>query len=242
MSAITGVRIVPASGRMCGVVGEDVVLRAVVTPDDATTPITYTWSANGLFVGQGTSEATYRFLTRGRHSISVTVENAVGGPFTAQGEVMVASQNIRDELYAILSGVALPDLGQVHDYKRWAVLRRDYLNLYQKDGQIRGWDIEAGPFRVEQVEMRGSTPRVLRTRTFYVNGFLSWNDESESEKTAEELALVVADAIDGDEVLHQWCGYYHTAPVQLVAFEPRLIGNVLVHYIRLQVEVTVWTG
>jgi hypothetical protein len=51
---------------------------AAVDPSDATEPITYTWSEDGLVSGQGTSEVSYRWATTGTRVISVTVENCGG--------------------------------------------------------------------------------------------------------------------------------------------------------------------
>jgi len=61
--------------------GPSYTFTAVITPTNATPPITYTWSPQHLIGGQGTVSATYRWDTAGVYEISVEAENC-GGTFT----------------------------------------------------------------------------------------------------------------------------------------------------------------
>lgn len=86
---------------------------AEVDPVDATEPILYTWSEDGLEGGQGTDEASYRFATTGTHVISVTVRNC-GGSVSDSHEVVVSETPSCDEP---LTGVSVsgPDSGRTDE-------------------------------------------------------------------------------------------------------------------------------
>jgi hypothetical protein len=64
---------------------------AAPTPNDATTPLTYTWSADGLISGQSTYQATYSWAITGVHAISVTAENC-GGSATTHHTITLSAQ------------------------------------------------------------------------------------------------------------------------------------------------------
>ena len=72
--SVTGVNI---SGPVTGTVGADHTFAATVSPLDASTPITYTWSPEPVS-GQGTFAATYRWSTFGDKTITVTAVNCGG--------------------------------------------------------------------------------------------------------------------------------------------------------------------
>ncbi|MBN1890572.1 MAG: DUF11 domain-containing protein [Thermoflexales bacterium] len=66
------------SGPTDGQVGANYAFTATAAPPDATPPINYTWSSEGLVDGQGGRVATYRWTTAGAKTISVTASNAGG--------------------------------------------------------------------------------------------------------------------------------------------------------------------
>jgi hypothetical protein len=80
---------VTISGPGSGTTGVTVAFSATVDPGDATEPVIYTWSEEGLVGGQGTGEASYRWTTAGTHVISVTVQNC-GGLVSDGHEVAVS--------------------------------------------------------------------------------------------------------------------------------------------------------
>ena len=61
--------------------------QAVITPTDATEPITYTWTPEPES-GQGTAQAVYKWTTAGARSVTATVENC-GGVFEAARVVVI---------------------------------------------------------------------------------------------------------------------------------------------------------
>jgi len=81
---LTGVEI---TGPVTGTIGAALLFTAVVSPSDASTPITYTWSP-GPDGGQGTPAATYRWGTGGVKVIAIAAENS-GGPVTDEHEIAI---------------------------------------------------------------------------------------------------------------------------------------------------------
>jgi len=75
---ITGVSL---SGPSSGDTGETLTFNASPQPGNATTPIAYTWSSDGLVGGQGTNQATYRWTGAGAKTVQVTARNCGGEDF-----------------------------------------------------------------------------------------------------------------------------------------------------------------
>ncbi len=73
--AITGVTL---AGPTSGEPDTTYAFTATVQPANASTPINYTWSSDGLVGGQGTSHATYRWSQAGSYQVSVVVGNCGG--------------------------------------------------------------------------------------------------------------------------------------------------------------------
>jgi hypothetical protein len=67
--------------RWQGSAGPSYTFNAIITPTNATPPITYTWSSEHLVSGQGTASATYRWDAASVYEIRVEAENC-GGTFT----------------------------------------------------------------------------------------------------------------------------------------------------------------
>lgn len=84
---LTGVSI---SGPSSGNTEQTLTFTASPDPADATTPITYTWSTDGLVSGQGTATATYRWNTAGTKTVQVTASNC-GGSANASHSIEITS-------------------------------------------------------------------------------------------------------------------------------------------------------
>ncbi len=69
---LTGVGL---SGPASGQTGQDLTYAVSPQPTNATTPITYTWSTDGLVSGQGTTQAIYHWNSAGNHTVQVTGRN-----------------------------------------------------------------------------------------------------------------------------------------------------------------------
>ncbi|MGD8968233.1 MAG: PKD domain-containing protein [Anaerolineae bacterium] len=72
---ITGVNI---GGPTSGDINADYTFTATVVPSTATPPIAYVWSIDGLFSGQGTASATYRWSQAGHYQITLSASNCGG--------------------------------------------------------------------------------------------------------------------------------------------------------------------
>lgn len=69
---LTGISIV---GLDSGYTDIEYIFTAQPDPANATEPITYTWSTDGLVSGQGTTDTTYSWDTTGVYTVSVTAKN-----------------------------------------------------------------------------------------------------------------------------------------------------------------------
>jgi len=164
----------------------------------------------------------------------------------------LSESEVRARLYAIVNGVT--NVGEVYDYRRWAVLYSDLLNLYKTtiSGTVylRGWTVSCDGWP-ESTYLEGSYPDeesnaktiVVRRYTFKIRGYMGWNDANASEKTAIALVEDVIEALDNDDNLHRLGAiledyWGEIPPATLDVFEPRLFGNELVHYAEITQVVT----
>ncbi len=85
---LTGVSL---SGPAAGQTGQDLTYTVSPQPTSATTPITYTWSTDGLVSGQGTTQATYRWNSAGSKTVQVSGRNCGGQERSASQTVSVTA-------------------------------------------------------------------------------------------------------------------------------------------------------
>jgi len=78
---------VAISGPASGLINRSYTFNAVITPTDASRPITYTWSPAPA-AGQGTASASYTWPVSGTQTITLRVENC-GGVFTATHTIRI---------------------------------------------------------------------------------------------------------------------------------------------------------
>lgn len=197
----------------------------------------YVWSVDGLRSGQGTTTAIYKFSGDQigiAQDISVTA-NGILGTHT----LTVYDWRARGELKRVIDAVS--ETGNVYAYHRWAALRPDIINIFQTiiDGEktIRAWMVNGpGPLLSEQIEF-GYPPAEKNTMTWEILGYFAWNDDSISQMRAGDMTRKVMAAINADSVLHSDL-FYTVDLVQLIAFEPVMLANILVHRARLTIEIT----
>ena len=84
---LTGVSV---SGPSSGETGQTLTYNASPQPGNATTPITYTWSSDGLVSGQGTNQASYRWTGAGSKNVQVTARNCGGQDFDDSQSVNIS--------------------------------------------------------------------------------------------------------------------------------------------------------
>jgi len=105
---LTGVHIVGPAGVFTGTlyVGAIYSFTAVITPSDATRPITYTWLPAPESGGY-TDTALYQWATPDTYTITVTAENC-GGPVNAQRVITVHTQQHYIYLPSVIRSYAAP--------------------------------------------------------------------------------------------------------------------------------------
>ena len=80
------------SGRTSGYTDTLYTVTGVITPSDATEPITHTWAPQPES-GQGTDSASYEWATPGVYTITLTAKNC-GGPVSATHTITIPASPI----------------------------------------------------------------------------------------------------------------------------------------------------
>jgi hypothetical protein len=76
-------------GPTTGETDQNLTFTSRITPTNATTPITYTWSSNGLVSGQGSNTAVYNWSTSGQYQIVASAANC-GGAINDSHQIVIA--------------------------------------------------------------------------------------------------------------------------------------------------------
>lgn len=137
---------------------------------------------------------------------------------------------------------SIQDIGQVHDYFRWAIATDKFLSLFAYtpsygDKQIRGWEIT----RVAAPEHKRGA--FFRHHRFKISGYMSLKDSDATDKTFQQLVDGVCEVFrvadtgtaawqyrDGDAP--------EDSPAQVNIIEVRMFGAVLCHYTEITLSVT----
>ncbi len=126
---------------------------------------------------------------------------------------------------------AVPNIGVVYDYVRFAALWNNYLALFKTtisgSEVIRGWTITCIGF--DEVQLTYGNPgSIQRNYVYKIEGYFGLDDVNASEKAAmlivEDVVVTLRSNIESgsdDE------GNY---PASLTVFENRDFGGVLCHY------------
>ncbi len=85
---------VSVSGPGTGYTGEDLVYTASPSPANASLPIDYTWSTDGLVGGQGTDQATYNWDSGGWKTVRVTARNCGDTPHSDEMQVQITQMQL----------------------------------------------------------------------------------------------------------------------------------------------------
>ena len=127
---------------------------------------------------------------------------------------------------------AVPEIGVVHDYERWAKREADFAVLYVSGGQVRGWHVRKLSTR-RQSPARG---RYIVTHRWQIRGFMALDDAAATEKTFDDLVEAVELAFQADTDLGGVVGITivdDEAGIQVVESIPVLFAGVLCHSARL---------
>lgn len=146
---------------------------------------------------------------------------------------MPTEASVRAAIKAKVQGVT--NIGVVHDYERYANAMNEFRTLYQADiagvKQVRGWYIRRMTRR-ESSDYQGRHEVILGWR---VQGFMSLDDASASEKTFDSLVETLVDAFRADETLGGAVDSSivgEDAGLQIEDTGPVMFGGVLCHSAR----------
>jgi hypothetical protein len=127
---------------------------------------------------------------------------------------------------------AVPGIGVVHDYERWAADWATLVNLYVSNAKLNGWHVT----RKVTSEDWSALPVVERYHTFEISGIYALKDADASEKTFQSLVEAVMSALRHDYTLGGNC--LKAGPQKLATVETRMFGSVLCHV--AVIELPVW--
>jgi len=240
MVAVAGVTI---SGNAIDVVNNNITLTAMVSPANATLPVTYTWSTDGLQSGQDTTTAVYQWDDTDAGDAQTVTVNADNGEGDADDShtVTVYDWRARGEIHRVIDAVS--NTGNVYAYARWFVLRKDFVTLMQatidSDEVIRTFEISGpGALTPEQAEFYGDSVGAFQPLVWTIRGYFGHNDSNKSQIEAGAVTRAVILALNSDSTLHRGQIFYDSSLAVLTAFEPVLLGNTLVHRATIAVTVT----
>lgn len=150
----------------------------------------------------------------------------------------MSEATVRASLKTILQAVS--NIGQVHDYVRFASDWTAYLGLFKTtisgSDVIRGWTITSTAEGREGWIAGGSRDTyTAKTHTFIIRGYLGLDDSASTEKTARALVETVMDALDNGSIITG--NVINASLSQLTTFEPRVFGDVLCHYAEISQQV-----
>ena len=143
--------------------------------------------------------------------------------------------------------LTVEDVGQVHDYERYAEAWDEYVEFFAyKVGDmsiLRGWTIALE--RMEGKSEReaqegfggpGAASVVEATYLYRIRGYHAVNDKWESGKKFTTLTLQVLAALNAEPNLHSSNregganGIFYGPPVHDVPFDFRMFGDIVCHY------------
>lgn len=108
---------------------------------------------------------------------------------------MATTADLRAAILALVQSV--PNIGQVHDYERFAAGTKDFRLMYESAGKILGWHVRRGGFSAVQV-----ADGINQVRTEWkVRGFMSLDDAAQSEITFDSLVDALSVKLTRDPTL-----------------------------------------
>jgi len=137
----------------------------------------------------------------------------------------------RQNVFEIVS--AVPNVGVVHDYERWAADWNKFIELFRDPATstIRGWEICRTAMPSETI----SNIEESRTHGFVVKGYMGVNDSAATEKTFNGLIDAICNAFKGNHTLFGTCT--DAGPMSAEVIDTRMFGAVLCHYAELKIPV-----
>ncbi len=140
---------------------------------------------------------------------------------------------IKQAIVNVLNSV--PEIGKVQPYQRYAS-RNNKLDDFYKDepkGQIRGWFVRQGSWR-QSLQVASCSER---TRIWRIQGFMSLNDDQQSEVVFDDLLERINAAFMADRTLGgtvKRIGDNNEYGIQLDDVGPVMFAGVLCHGAKLR--------
>ena len=124
---------------------------------------------------------------------------------------------------------AIPNIGQVHDYERFARAEKDFRALYETSGKILGWNVR----RAQKIEHSPYMHRTMLTNSWQIRGFQGLDDAGRSEIAFDDLVEAIGDAFRDDitlgGVVETTIREDGTAAIQVEDSGPVMFCGVLCH-------------
>jgi hypothetical protein len=137
---------------------------------------------------------------------------------------------IRVGIYNIL--YAIPDIGMVHDYERWAVDWSKFISFFKTTiggiPQVRGWEIGRKSAAEEKIILGINNNANQITHNYRITGYMSIQDSAATEKTFTALLEAISAAFRADMTLNGACIYHQFIQHEMI--DARMFGDVLCHY------------
>jgi hypothetical protein len=147
---------------------------------------------------------------------------------------MSAAEAIREAIAARLE--AVPDIGIVHRYERYANQAGALAKHYQWQNQLRGWFVRRVAVAETPTSQLGGTR--IEDTTWMIRGYMALSDEAQSELVFDGLIEALRDAFRDDDTLGGTVAscWVRNGPagVQMDDAGPVLFGGVLCHSARLR--------
>lgn len=135
---------------------------------------------------------------------------------------------IRTEIKTILNGIT--GIGKVHDYERFAVDERKFLDFFKdtSSGKIFGWEITRDNIKTEKI-----TQKFKFTHGFVIKGYYGLQDSSASEIFFQAVVDAILIKFIGTNIT----GTEGFIKPQSPVIQARMFGGVLCHYSEIKFDV-----
>ncbi|MCU7841894.1 MAG: hypothetical protein KZQ94_21290 [Candidatus Thiodiazotropha sp. (ex Troendleina suluensis)] len=144
---------------------------------------------------------------------------------------------IRNAIAALIESVQ--DAGQVHTFERYAKDRSDMQVFYKTGKQILGWHIR----RVRTTERSDYPGRWARIYRWEMRGYLSLDDEAETELQFDNLVEEICAVFRADDTLGgrvDTCIIGNEAGLQVLESYPVMLAGILCHSAKLALNTRVF--
>lgn len=136
----------------------------------------------------------------------------------------MAETVVRQQIFSILS--AVPNIGRVYDYERWATDWISFINLFKDpaSGRILGWEISR--MAVQTTTIDNAEDEVQHR--YLIRGYMGMKDADRTEILFNGLIEQVRNSFRRNFNLNGTCE--QLSPLIVPIIELRIFGSVLCHY------------